>query len=106
MSRSPADEFDEITFTLVSDPDDDVTSKGGKLFAKGKLFARLDGSLLAVQLPAGRAHELVSRGVAGVSENAGPGAGTWVRVSDASTWAELASEAHQFVGEPAVGSDS
>ena len=30
----------------------------------------------------------------------------WVRITDSQDWPELAAEAHQFVGEPAVGKDS
>lgn len=67
------------------------------------MFARLEGDELLVALPAARAADLVSRGIAGrVAGDGGPH-GAWVSIHDVENWTELAGEAHQFVGEPPVG---
>ena len=97
--------FADVAFALQADPDDDVTQDGDRLLVRGRVFARLDGGRLVVDLPAARAEDLMSRGVA--TRGSGDDArGAWVAVEDEADWLELATEAHQFVGEPAVGRDS
>ena len=77
------------------------------LHVHGRLFAYLDGAELALDLPEDRANDLVGRGVAtAVPAGRSEPKGAWVRIADAEDWPELASEAHQFVGEPAVGRES
>lgn len=102
--------FDDVTRALLADPDDDVTLEGTSLLVKGSVFAALDGELLVVALPAHRADDLLGRDVATPAEApsaaAAGVAGRWVGIADTQNWVELATEAHQFVGEPAVGGDS
>lgn len=98
--------FVDLEGALLSDPDDDVAVDGDRFTVKGTLFAFRDGDALVVDLPPQRAGDLLDRDVA-TPEDGGPEAkGRWVRVADREDWVELATEAHQFVGEPAVGRDS
>ena len=107
MTDSPSVAFDLLTTQLLDDPDLDVSVTVTGLHVRGRLFAYLDDDALAVDLPRSRAADLVERGVAApiVAGRAEP-KGSWVSIADAEDWPELASEAHQFVGEPAVGMDS
>ena len=98
--------FADVAFALQSDPDDDVTQDGDRLLVRGRVFARLVGTRLVVDLGAARAKDLIDRGVATAASDASPAKGAWVAVDDETDWLELATEAHQFVGEPAVGRDS
>jgi hypothetical protein len=98
--------FDDLARALVADPDDDVTVDGTSLLVKGAPFAVLDGSVLVVDLPSARADDLVQRDVAAPAERPTSAKGRWVAVGDVENWGELAGEAHQHVGEPAVGGDS
>ncbi|WP_412161694.1 hypothetical protein [Curtobacterium flaccumfaciens] len=100
--------FSELEFALLDDADRDVVETDEGLTVKGRLFAyRVPSGRLIVDLPVRRAGDLVGRGV-GVEVGDSPyrAKGVWVSVSDALDWAELAGEAHEFVGEPAVGRQS
>ncbi|MGJ4843283.1 hypothetical protein [Leifsonia sp. Le1] len=104
---SPTVAFDLLTTRLLDDPDDDVVVTEKGLNVHGKLFAFLDGDALVVDLPAARALDLVDRGIASPASGGVVDArGSWVAIGDVEDWQELASEAHQFVGEPPVGRDS
>jgi hypothetical protein len=81
-----------------------VTAEG--LAVNGSLFAFPLEDQLVVALPAARAADLVSRDVAVAHSADASAGGTWVRIDALDLWSELASEAHTFVGEPAVGRQS
>lgn len=98
--------FADVAFALQSDPDDDVTLDGDRLLVKGRPFAYLDGSALVVDLPALRSADLVERGIATPATGSTAATGAWTAITAEDDWPELAAEAHQFVGEPAVGHDS
>ncbi|MGO4535046.1 hypothetical protein [Leifsonia sp. 2MCAF36] len=107
MTDSPVPSFELLAAGLLEDPDLDVTVTATGLHVHGRLFAYLDGTELALDLPQQRAEDLIGRGVAtAVPAGRSEAKGAWVRIADAQDWPELASEAHQFVGEPAVGKDS
>lgn len=107
MPDSPVVAYDLLTSQLLNDPDLDVSVTVTGLHVRGELFAYLDEGDLVVDLPRSRAADLVARGVASsVAAGRIEPKGSWVAISDAEDWPELASEAHQFVGEPAVGMDS
>jgi hypothetical protein len=107
MTDSPVVAFDLLTTQLLDDPDLDVSVTATGLHVRGRLFAYLDDDALVVDLPRSRAADLVGRGVASpVAAGRAEPKGAWVAVADTEDWPELASEAHQFVGEPAVGMDS
>ena len=97
----------EVEAALVDDPDDDVQVTAIGMIVKGSVFAyRSDQGDLVIDLPTDRADELVERGVAARHEGELTPKGAWVAVSDPEDWVEMATEAHQFVGEPAVGKGS
>jgi hypothetical protein len=99
--------FDRVKRELLADADADVTETPEGLAVKGVLFAyESEAGRLVVDLPAARAADLVTRGIAEREAGDRPARGAWVEVADADDWLELATEAHQFVGEPAVGRDS
>ncbi|MHC5796437.1 hypothetical protein ACVXZ4_09780 [Lacisediminihabitans sp. FW035] len=98
--------FDELSQVLQTDADDDVTAIGDSLLVRGRLFAFRADRLLVVDLPPERARDLIERGMAVNAAGNSPAHGTWVSISDIEDWPEIASEAHQFVGEPAVGGES
>jgi hypothetical protein len=107
MTDSPVVAFDLLTTQLLDDPDLDVSVTATGLHVRGRLFAYLDDDALVVDLPRSRAADLVGRGVASpVAAGRAEPKGAWVAVADTEDWPERASEAHQFVGEPAVGMDS
>ncbi|MFF2050537.1 hypothetical protein ACFVU2_02955 [Leifsonia sp. NPDC058194] len=107
MTDSPTTSFDLLSTQLLQDPDLDVSVTATGLHVRGQLFAYLDGDELAVDLPHDRAGDLVGREVASrVPAARAEAKGAWVRVAATEDWPELAAEAHQFVGEPAVGRDS
>ncbi|WP_431278715.1 hypothetical protein [Leifsonia poae] len=107
MTDNPAVSFDILATQLLEDPDDDVALTEQGLHVHGKLFAFLNDGDLVVDLSPGRADDLIERGVAASSSHPVVEAkGRWVSIDDAEDWPELASEAHQFVGEPAVGHQS
>ena len=105
MSTESDRAFTAVSDALLGDPDDDVQLEGTQLTVKGTVFARLEGDELLVVLPASRAADLVSRGIAGPARD-GASSGAWVSIHDVENWVELAGEAHQFVGEPPVGRQS
>lgn len=105
-NESAARAYEGITFDLQRDEDDDVAVAEDGLLVHGKLFAFLDGDDLVIDLSDARASDLKERGVAIAYKAAEHTARNWVRVSDVELWPELAREAHQFVGEPAVGGAS
>jgi hypothetical protein len=107
MSDRASVAFDLLVSQLMDDPDLDVSVTATGLHASGQLFAYLADDALVVDLPRSRAADLVGRGVAtSVAAGRTEPKGSWVAIADEEDWPELASEAHQFVGEPAVGMDS
>ena len=107
MTDNPTLAFDDLATQLLEDPDDDVALTSRGLHVHGKLFAFLDEGDLVVDLSSGRAGDLVERGIAApATDPVVVPKGAWVRIGDPEDWPELASESHQFVGEPAVGKDS
>ena len=98
--------FDDLSFALRADPDDDVTEDHNRLLVRGRVFAFLSGSSLVVDLPAPRVTDLVSRGIVAAEEAEAVPNGAWASINETDNWLELATEAHQFVGEPAVGGES
>ena len=107
MTDSPVASFELLAAGLLEDPDLDVSVTATGLHVHGRLFAYLDGTELAIDLPEDRAADLVGRDVATpVAAGRSEAKGAWERIADAEDWPELASEAHQFVGEPAVGKES
>lgn len=105
-SAAALDAFSLLSDELRADPDDDVTVTDAGLEVHGRLFAFLLDDDVIVCLPAARAADLVGRDVAAPHERASIDGGSWVRVDARDLWSELASEAHTFVGEPAVGRQS
>jgi hypothetical protein len=108
VSSTPASPaFDLVKGELLADEDDDVTETAEGLAVKGALFAfESEDGRLVVDLPEARAADLVQRGIVERSPSDRPARGAWIAVADSDDWLELATEAHQFVGEPAVGRDS
>jgi hypothetical protein len=99
--------YDAVTRELLMDEDYDVDLTPDGLLVHERLFAFLDGNDLVVELPEGRSVDLRARGIAVPFEGTQGGPSrNWVRVGDLQLWSELAREAHQFVGEPAVGRES
>jgi len=107
MTESNAPAFELLAAQLLEDPDDDVAVTSVGLTVHGRLFAYPDGAGIVVDLPEERAADLAARGVGElVDEGFTEPRGLWVKISDAEDWPELASESHQFVGEPPVGKQS
>ena len=106
MDEAKATAYTSVEGALLDDADDDVTSTDEGLAVKGVLFAFVDGDSLVVDLPKSRAEELIGRDVAAAHSGDQEAKGAWVAVSDSEDWIEMATEAHQFVGEPAVGRES
>ncbi len=105
MAGSAAeDAFEGVRFSFRDI--DEVTESAEGLLVNGTLFAFLEGDDLVVEVPFARANDLVERGIATKFRVEGQRARDWIRVSDQQLWPELAREAHEFVGEPAVGGDS
>lgn len=99
--------FGDIAIQLQNDPDNDVTVSGSHLLVHGHVFATLSqADLLEVVLPAARAVDLIQRGIAADVPRESPVGGAWVGVADTADWLELATEAHDFIGEPRVGGKS
>jgi hypothetical protein len=108
-SSLAAEAFENLTLEFRDE--EGVTIDIDGLLVHGTLFAFLDGDELVVDLPAGRASDLVERdqgtrfrldadGVRGEKSR------DLVRVRDRSLWQELTREAHEYVGEPPVGGQS
>ena len=106
MSSAADSAFSDVSLALRNDPDDDVTVDGNVLLVHGTPFASLDRDALIVDLPGSRAADLVERGMASLVEETATTVGVRVAVGDTENWLELATEAHQFVGEPPVGRQS
>jgi hypothetical protein len=106
MSDFTSPAFDLVKGELLADPDDDVVDGPEGLTVKGVLFAFESDGRLHVDLPEHRAADLVSRDVAEPVAGDRAAKGRWVAVAATDDWLELAGEAHQFVGEPAVGRQS
>lgn len=107
MAEDLTPSFDLLAEELVQDPDLDVVLSDTGLHVRGHLFAYPEGDGLIVDLPQRRAADLIEREVAAaVHDGRTTPQGVWVRIVDPQDWRELAAEAHQFVGEPAVGRDS
>ncbi len=105
MAGSAAeDAFEGVRFSF-SDIDEVTETREG-LLVKGTLFAFLEDDDLVVELPFSRSNDLVERGIAEHFRAEGHESRDWVRVNDQQLWPELAHEAHEYVGEPAVGGDS
>jgi hypothetical protein len=85
--------------------EDGVTVDDG-LLVHGTVFAFLSGDDLVVDLPAGRASDLVERQQGSRFRLDGVKSRDLVRVRDQSLWSELTREAHEYVGEPPVGGQS
>lgn len=92
--------YDELTLELGDE--DGVSVADDALLVNEEEFAYLDGIALVLKLPVDRSDDLLERGIV----TAQPDADGWVRVEDQELWSELAAEAFEFVGEPAVGGDS
>jgi len=90
--------FDTLSTELVNDPDRDVSRSGDSLEVHGLAFAVLEAESLLVRLPASRADDLVSRGMATPAESPVAGgsdaSARWVSITDQEDWPELAAEAH------------
>jgi len=108
MSNDEKTMYSNLALELSQDADNDVVVSDSGLRVRGAQFAYLEERSLVVRLSAARATDLVTRGVASRVAPAGSRSdfGTWVKVTDSADWAELAAEAHQFVGEPAIGGES
>ena len=76
------------------------------LLVNGTVFAFLSGDDIVVDLPAGRASDLVEREQGTRFRIDGIKSRDLVKVSDRALWSELAREAHAYVGEPPVGGQS
>jgi hypothetical protein len=98
--------WNHVVVQLAKDLDADVTVTSDGLEVHGRLFAFLHDDGAAVDLDPRRAAELIARNIASPCTTGKPAAGQWVIVDDWEDWAELASEAHAFVGEPHVGRQS
>jgi hypothetical protein len=98
------DAFEGVRFSFRDI--DEVAETAEGLLVNGRLFAFLEEDDLVVELPFARANDLVERGIAVRFTTEGDSSRNWVRVNDQQLWQELAHEAHEFVGEPAVGGDS
>jgi hypothetical protein len=106
MNSGPEQAWLRVVEVVGQDPDDDVTVIEDGLRVKDAPFAfRHEGSL-AVDLPPERAADLEGRGIARPLGAPRLAAGRWMIIDDPEDWVELASEAHQYVGEPHVGRES
>jgi hypothetical protein len=103
---SPVNAYRELRTSMRLDTDYDVVVSEQGLLVHGKLFAFPDGDDLVVEVSESRAKDLLERGVADPYLENGEPSSRKVRVSDLQLWPELAREAHNFVGEPAVGGES
>ncbi|MEF2977389.1 hypothetical protein [Subtercola sp. YIM 133946] len=102
--ESAGDAWQDLV-VIMSD-EEGVTHTDEGLLVHGTVFAFRAGDDLVVEVPRARASDLKNRGVAFAFTVDGHSSRDWVRVSDLQLWPELAREAHEFVGEPAVGGES
>jgi hypothetical protein len=103
-SSLAAQAFEDLALEFKHE--DGVTIDIDGLLVHGTLFAFLDGDELVVDLPAGRASDLVERDQGTRFRLEGEKSRDLVRVRDRSLWSELTREAHEYVGEPPVGGQS
>jgi hypothetical protein len=108
-SALAAEAYENLTIEFAEE--EGVTISDGALCVDntrvhGAQFAYLDGDDLVVDLPAARASDLVSRGIAKRFNTDGQPSRDLVRVADRTFWSELTREAHEYVGEPPVGGAS
>ncbi|MFJ3404732.1 hypothetical protein [Promicromonospora sp. NPDC090134] len=96
--------YEALRTALEQDPDRDVTVREGALVVHQTAFAFLAGSSLAVRLPAGRADDLIKRGIAELLRH--DPAADWVTISDPEDWPELAAEAHELASGHQPGNRS
>lgn len=89
--------YEDLAFSLLRDPDLDVSRRPDGLYVGSRRFAYLEGTTLAVLLPAARADDLITRSI-GTPLPVTPTrtGGGWVAVADPEDWNELAGEAHTF----------
>ncbi len=105
MANARATEhWENLVIEFDDEPGVELTADG--LAVNGNLFGFLNGDELAVDLSAGRAADLVHRGMATHYKHDGAKSRDWVTVSDQTLWSELLREAHEYVGEPPVGGQS
>jgi hypothetical protein len=103
-SSIAAEAYENLVLELREEPG--VTIDVDGLLVHGTVFAFLSGDDLVVDLPAGRASDLVEREQGTRLKIDGVKSRDLVSVSDRSLWSELAREAHEYVGEPPVGGQS
>ena len=101
---SKRDLYEELLVSLSDNEGVTITAEG--LVIHDKLFAFVDGDDLVVEVTEARAADLTERGVAEAFSSEGHPSRKWVRVTDQQLWPELTREAHEYVGEPAVGGES
>jgi hypothetical protein len=105
MANARATEtWQNLVIELSDEPGVRLSADG--LTVNGNLFAFPAADELVVDLSSARAADLVHRGMAARYKHDGVKSRDWVTVSDLSLWAELAREAHEYVGEPPVGGQS
>jgi hypothetical protein len=103
-SALAAEAYENLTIEFADD--EGVTVGEDGILVHGTVFAYLDGDDLIVDLPADRASDLVSRGIASRVKTEGVRSRDLVRVGDRTFWSELTREAHEYVGEPPIGGQS
>lgn len=96
--------WENLVIEFTDEPGVTLTADG--LAVNGNLFAFADGDDLVVDLSSARAADLVRREMAAHYRHDEVPSRDWVSVSDQSLWSELTREAHEYVGEPAVGGQS
>jgi hypothetical protein len=102
--QTTRNDYEDLVFLMRGE--EGVRANDAGLFVHGKLFAFLMDDDLVVELPLNRMVSLESRGVAERFTSKIHPTRDWVRIADPELWPELATEAHQYVGEPAVGGES
>jgi hypothetical protein len=103
-SSLAAEAYENLVLELQDEPGVTVDVDG--LLVHGTIFAFLSGDDLVVDLPTGRASDLVERQQGTRFRIDGVKSRDLVKVRDRSLWSELAREAHEYVGEPPVGGQS
>lgn len=93
--------FRDLSIELL-DSNDGVTEHENVLLVHGQPFAMFVDGALAVRLPKRRSDDLLRRGIVTPHDERAD----WTLVKHRSLWPEMAREAHEFVGEPAVGRES